>query len=227
MEFLIVVIVAIGLVSERSKRRSIEQRVSSIEWMIKRLPLVLIAIGTGTFGASPMNAGEPVQMMHLSPGVRAWYRNPDGSCVQCSLGMAGVHCNNLNAASLLFDSEYGPAERGGSWPGRVAEYCDRRKIIAWNVTGRTVDDTMPGIKWAARTGRFAAVGLGTAHFQTLYGYDPNTNTFFVCNNNSTNQVDRYSEADFRALHAQSGPWVVILEKPSSPPPRFEAWWVKQ
>lgn len=164
----------------------------------------------------------PLQTMHIEPPVRAWYRNPDGSCVQCSIGMIGCHCNDLNAASLLWDTTYGPAERGGSNPFRVESYCNYRGIHAWSVTGQ--DNTIEWMKWSAKTGRFAAIGAGTQHFQTLYGYDPTTQEWFVCNNNSTNRVDRYSDRQFRELHAASGPWCVILEKPSSVPPQIVKWW---
>lgn len=163
--------------------------------------------------------------MQLSAETRSWYRNPDGSCVQCSIGMAGVHGNDLNAASLLWDTEYGPAVRGGSWPSRVEAYCDRRGIKAWSVTANTVDETLPWMVWAARTGRFAAIGAGQAHFQTLYGYDPlSERPWMVCNNNSTHRIDRYGEAEFKRLHAASGPWVVILERASSDPPSLVKWW---
>jgi hypothetical protein len=163
--------------------------------------------------------------MQLSPATRGWFRNPDGSCVQCSIGMCGVHCNDINAASLLWDTDYGPAVRGGSWPSRVEKYCDQRGIKAWSVTGATVDETIPWCVWAARTGRFAAIGAGQSHFQTLYGYDPNDQKpWMVCNNNSPQKIDRYSDRDFKQLHAASGPWVVILEKPSSDPPQFNPWW---
>lgn len=169
------------------------------------------------------SADEPVMMMHLDNGTRGYCVNPDGSCVQCSLVMCGFHCNDPNASRLLWESEYGPAERGGSLPSRVTAYCDRRGIVAFNVTGKTVDDTLPWCEWAARTGRFAAVGLGTQHFQTLYGFDPNTRTWYVCNNNSTGRIDKYTDAQFRELHRQCMPWCVILKRPSSPPPRFVDW----
>jgi hypothetical protein len=176
-------------------------------------------------GGSLASAAEPVQTMALSPGVRAWYRNPDGSCVQCSLGMVGCHCNDMSAATLLWDTAYGPAVRGGSDPMRVESYCDQRGIRAWSVTGARVDDTIPWMEWAARTGRFAAIGAGTQHFQTLYGFDPNSRTWLVCNNNSTDRIDRYTDEQFRQLHAASGPWCVILQRPpSSVPPEIVPWW---
>ena len=75
--------------------------------------------------------------MELPAEVRAWYRNPDGSCVQCSIGMVGVWNNNPNAATLLWDTDYGHAIRGGSTPSRVANYCNTRGISAFNVTGDT------------------------------------------------------------------------------------------
>lgn len=167
-------------------------------------------------------AGEgPINRMELSEETRAWFRNPDGSCVQCSIGMAGVHCNDLNAATLLWDTPYGPAERGGSGPNRVAHYCDRRGIKAWNVTGWP---TRAWMIWAARTGRFAAIGAGGAHFQTLYGYDPNRRRWYVCNNNSTYKIDEYSDDAFRRLHLASGPWVVVLQRSSSENPQLVRWW---
>lgn len=163
--------------------------------------------------------------MQLSPETRAWFKNPDGSCVQCSIGMVGVHTNDINAASLLWDTDYGPAVRGGSWPSRVESYCDRRGIKAWSVTASSVDETIPWMVWACRTGRFAAIGAGSAHYQTLYGYEPDhKQPWLVCNNNSTQRIDRYGDPEFRRLHAASGPWVVILERASSDPPELRKWW---
>jgi hypothetical protein len=190
------------------------------------VPLLLFGL-LWLFGSSAIAQDRPTvpTSMQLQPETRAWFKNPDGSCVQCSIGMAGVHCNDLNAASLLWDTAYGPAIRGGSWPSRVEAYCDKRGIKAWSVTGNTVEDTMPWIVWAAKTGRFAAIGAGTSHFQTLYGYEPGADRpWMVCNNNSTQRIDRYTDREFRQLHAASGPWVVILEKPSSDPPSFVQWW---
>lgn len=163
--------------------------------------------------------------MQLSPETRGWFKNPDGSCVQCSIGMAGVHCNDPNAASLLWDTSYGKAVRGGSWPSRFEQYCDQRGIKAWSVTAQSVDETLPWMTWAAKTGRFAAIGAGTAHFQTLYGYDPSdAKPWMVCNNNSTQRIDRYTDTEFRRLHQASGPWVVILQRASSDPPQLQKWW---
>jgi hypothetical protein len=192
----------------------------------KALMILVATIVIGGAGGSwAQDRPTVVTSMHLSADTRSFFRNPDGSCVQCSIGMAGVHCNDINAASLLWDTDYGPAVRGGSWPSRVEQYCDKRGITAWSVTGATVDDTIPWMVWACRTGRFAAIGAGTAHFQTLYGYDPSTDKpWLVCNNNSPQRIDRYGDREFRQLHAASGPWVVILQKPSSDPPQFTKWW---
>ena len=163
--------------------------------------------------------------MQLTAPTRSWFFNADGSCVQCSIGLAGVHANDVNAASLLWDSPYGSAVRGGSWPSRVEAYCDARGIRAWSVTAASVDDTIPWMVWAAKTGRFAAIGAGRSHFQTLYGFEPHhPQPWLVCNNQTPQRIDRYSEADFRRLHAASGPWVVILERASSDPPQPLKWW---
>jgi hypothetical protein len=160
--------------------------------------------------------------VQLPKEIRAWFRNPDGSCVQCSIGMCGVDQNDDNAALLLWDSEYGRAERGGSNPGRVRDYCERRGIRAWNITG---SGTLDWMKWACATGRGAAIGAGSNHFQTLCGHDPQAGLWYVCNNNSTHKIDVYNDASFRRLHAASGPWVVILDRPPHPAiPVYRRWW---
>jgi len=176
-----------------------------------------------------------VTEMQLEPDVRGWFRNPDGSCVQCSLGMVGVHCNDIKATTLLWDSPYGPAERGGSWPARVANYCNVRGIKAYNITG---PPTLKWIVWAGETGRYAAIGAGRSHFQTFYGLRPVLKAdgtpdrhpdgspkyvYLVCNNNSTDRIDEYSEERFRQLHYESGPWIVVLQKPSSENPVYTGW----
>ena len=154
--------------------------------------------------------------------IRQWFRNPDGSCVQCSIGMCGVDQNVPAAATLLWDTEYGSRERGGSGPSRVARYCRERNIRVYNVTGKSTWDWM---KWATTTGRGAAIGAGRYHFQTLMGYDRASGTWYVCNNNSPHRIDEYDEAGFRRLHLASGQWIVILDYPPHPTrPRYVRWW---
>jgi hypothetical protein len=164
-------------------------------------------------------AAEPAQTMELPAEIRAWYRNPDGSCVQCSIGMCGVWSNVPAASTLLWNTEYGPAERRGSWPSRVSEYAASRGLKLYNVTGET---TLVWLRWAARTGRFAAMAAGNAHFQTLYGIDPERGAWQVCNNNSPHAIDDYTEAEFKRLHARGGAWIVVLDTPAVPPvPKYE------
>jgi hypothetical protein len=207
---------------DRPEARPPEERPDVVKF--PGFPVALIFLLGLCAAASAQDVRLPVQTMDLQISTRGLYQNPDGSCVQCSIGMAGAHCNDLNAACLLWDTEFGPAVRGGSWPSRVESYCRQRGIRCWSVTGATVDDTWPWLEWAARTGRFAAIGAGEAHFQTLYGYDPGSREWLVCNNNSTDRIDRYSEGALRDLHQRSGPWVVILERPSSPAPELRRWW---
>mgnify|MGYP000675225982 CR=1 FL=1 len=183
--------------------------------------VLLLALSTAAAAAA-----EHAATMDIPPEYRAWFRNPDGSCVQCSIGMVGMW-NNLPAWTyVLWDTEYGPAQRGGSWPGRVAKYARERGMKMYNVTGTSFEDTRPWMIWAAQTGRFAAIGAGRAHFQTLYGYVPtDAKPWKVCNNNSTWRIDEYTEEEFRRLHMASGPWVVIPdEPPGPPPPKIVAWW---
>lgn len=182
--------------------------------------LVLLAL------AEPAQAQNPTaSSMTLPAEVRAQYRNPDGSCVQCSIGMCGSHSGVLAAAYLLESFNGQQAERGGSGPSRVAEYCDRRKIEAYNVTSNDPRKTAEWAKWAASTGRFAAIGFNPVHFQTVYGYDPQSPTpWSVCDNNSTQRIDRYTHQEFLRRHAASGPWVVILKQPAPDKPLLTEWW---
>lgn len=153
---------------------------------------------------------------------RRWYRNPDGSCVQCSIGMSGVHMNVPSAYTLLWDTEYGHKERGGSYPSRVSNYAKARGIPIYNVTGSA---TWEWMRWAARTHRYAAIGAGSAHFQSLWGWETDGNRWFVCNNNSPSKIDEYSWAGFQRLHRASGEWIVVIDKQPPPVcPRYIAWW---
>lgn len=174
------------------------------------------------FLSATCSGQERLSQMELPAEVRSWFRNPDGSCVQCSIAMCGVWCNVPAATTLLWDTEYGKAVRGGSWPSRVTEYCKRREIKIFNITG---ESTFEWMEWAAKTGRFAAIGAGRAHFQTEYGRDAANSTWFICNNNSPQKIDVYSNDEFRRLHLASGPWVVILDCPAPPPsPHYVHWW---
>ena len=154
--------------------------------------------------------------------IRQWYRNTDSSCVQCSIGICGTDQNVPAAATLLWDTKYGPPERGGSGPSRVADYCRERELRVYNITGRTTWDWM---HWAAETGRGAAIGAGRAHFQTLVGYDPKQHLWYICDNNSPTRIDTYSEEAFRRLHLSSGQWIVVLDYPPHPArPQYAIWW---
>jgi len=183
---------------------------------------VALLVWTWTSSAWSVECPDPVLSFDVPVDIRQWFRNPDGSCVQCSIGMVGVDQNVPAAATLLWDTEYGPRERGGSGPSRVARYCREREIRAYNITGKA---TWTWMRWAVETGRGAAIGAGSSHFQTLVGYDPTTETWYVCNNNSPQRIDEYSERGFRSLHLASGQWVVVLDYPPHPArPHYVPWW---
>jgi hypothetical protein len=136
--------------------------------------------------------------------------------------MVGIWQNDPTAYTLLWNTPYGEAVRGGSWPERVERYSNQRGMAIYNVTG---ESTFEWMRWAAATGRMAAIGAGERHFQTLYGWDPKSNTWYVCNNNSPGRVDAYSDRAFRSLHLASGPWVVVLDRAPPPAvPQYVQWW---
>ena len=180
------------------------------------IALALLLIG------SVVRAGDPQLALDLPPDVRVWCSNPDGSCVQCSIQMCGLDQNVTAAATLLFRSEYGKAERGGGTAGRTASYSASRGMAIYNITG---PDTYAWMAWACANGRGCAIGCGSSHFQTLVGHDPVTKTWWVCNNNSTRKIDEYTDASFRRKHEASGRWIVILDYPSAPAkPQYVNWW---
>lgn len=175
--------------------------------------------------AGPVSPPDPRLLADLPPELRCLFRNPDGSCVQCSIGMCGVDANDPTAYTLLVDSEFGPKVRGGSWPGRVGEYTKQRGTKCWNVTGKETYDAMV---WAAESGRRAAIGFKTSHFCTLMDTKVDSRgqrLWYVCDNNTPEQVHEYSDSEFRRLHEASGPWCVILDRPPPPlRPKYVEWW---
>ena len=80
--------------------------------MIRTLAILAVLAASACFGQDSV---APYSMQ-LPPETRVWFRNPDGSCVQCSIGMCGVWQNVPAAYSLLWDTEYGARVR------REAEY---------------------------------------------------------------------------------------------------------
>ncbi len=182
-------------------------------------PVASLAVAQSAAGVDPFDARLSLQVPQR---YLQWYENPDGSCVQCSIGMCGLDQNVPQASTLLWDSEYGPAERGGSYPSRVTRYADKRGMRIYNVTGTPTWDWMT---WACANGRGAAIGAGSSHFQTLVGHDPASRTWFVVNNNGDQHVQPYDDAAFRRLHLASGQWCVILDYPPAPAmPHIAAWW---
>jgi hypothetical protein len=209
-----------------------------IHWSFVFCLLALTAVPAAAQSlAAPPAAGIPAiqhvgadfnypAYMEIPSDLRAWFRNPDGSCVQCSAGLVGMNSNLPTWTFLLWDTEYGRAQRGGSWPGRVAAYAKQRGMRIFNVTGNSFEDTRPWMLWASKTNRYAAIGAGGSHFQCLYGYIPGAaKPWLVNNNNSTSAIDEYTEEGFRRLHMASGAWVFIPDEPASaPPPRIVEWW---
>lgn len=189
--------------------------------LIASLVLLLGSFAQGQ-EAAPLPWTSRELSLHVPQEVLQKFRNPDGSCVQCSNGMIGTDQNVPAFAWLLWDSEYGRAVRGGSSPSRVAAYARDRNVKIWNITGR---DTFEWMAWACASGRGAAIGAGRSHFQTLVGHNPETGDWYVVNNNGDQRIQKYSDDAFRRLHLASGPWCVILDYPPAPaPPELREWW---
>jgi hypothetical protein len=200
--------------------------------MLQFALLALFSMASFAVAQQPANLSwdDPKLSLHVPQEILQKFRNPDGSCVQCSNSMTGTDQNVPEFAYLLWKSDYGPPVRGGSYPSRVAGYAKDRNVRIYNVTGSQTFDWM---RWACANGRGCAIGAGRSHFQTLVGYDDkNTATkaddsWYVVNNNGDQKIQEYGESAFRKLHLDSGPWVVILDYPPAPAPaKAREWWQK-
>lgn len=176
--------------------------------------------------SSNILAEDYIHKMELPSDVRKNYTNyGTGSCVFMSIGITGRWAGNNNAASCPWDSEYGSENVGGATPSRVAKMARDRKLSIYNVTANDYKTMREWFIWSVNTGRYAAIGAGSAHFQTLYGYNKDSGIWYVCNNNSPQKIDEYSEEGFRHLHEASGYWAVFLIGPPSPAiPQYLKWW---
>lgn len=195
--------------------------------LVRWIAFLLLLLAVEASGQTPAPDFPNRPMMDLPVETQKWYLNRSGDCVQDSLGLVGAYHCDFNVASLVHDSPYGPAEMGGSTPSRVASYARKRGIALYNVTGRTAQDTLPWIEWSAKTGRFAAIGYWSRHFQTLYGRDYQRDLFYVQNNWSGTFGNAYEHSKSRFIkdHEASGPWVVVLKSPPpAPNPILVQWW---
>jgi len=186
------------------------------------LALLLCGVPGHAQETAELRWDDPELALHVPQEILQKFRNPDGSCVQCSNSMTGTDQNIGSFAYLLFKSDFGPSVRGGSNPSRVAAYAKERGVKIYNVTG---EPTWEWMKWACANGRGCAIGAGESHFQTLVGYNPTKKCYYVVNNNGDQRIQRYDEQAFRRLHLASGPWCVILDYPPAPaPPEIVEWW---
>ncbi len=178
-------------------------------------------VGSGQWAVSPL-APRPSPLNLPPVEQRLRFRNHDGSCVQCTLGMAGVHQNVPAAEWLLWNSAHGSAVRGSSGPTRVRNYCDTRGIAAWSVTGKS----WPWIEWALRTGRTAAVTYGRNHMLWAVGISRDGRQVAICDNDSPQRVRWVSRSTFLQQHRLCNQgWAVILQAPPPPgTPELVRWW---
>lgn len=188
---------------------------------MKAMRIILLAALFAVAMLGAALAGELWEDLPEEQRVR--FRNPDGSCVQCSIGMLGVHADVAAAEFLLWQSKYGPAVRGGSYPERVRHYCEARNIPAWIVTGH--ENAKAWTDWALDNGRWAAIHWGPKHMINAVGRRQDADgqwQYAVCDNNSPTRIDWYSESQFvRNL----GQWAVVLDTPPPPgTPAIVAWW---
>jgi len=214
----------------RSSNSPTVQQSSELTKTLLLTLVLLLAAPIYASDAKPSPDGKPYFVVELPADQRQRFRNPDGSCVQCSISMCGVAQNIPSAENLLWDTPYGPKVRGGSDPDRVKQYCDARHIAAFNVAG---SQAVQWIEWALRNGRPCAITWGYAHMITAVGFSGDqldkSSYIAVCDNNSPQRIDWVPYARFvQQVNVYSGGWVVILR---TPPPAgryvYYPWWEDQ
>lgn len=185
----------------------------------------IVLIAAVLFGCSAASA----QQMDVSVAAQEYFLNRDGSCVQCSNSLWSSFRGDFSGATLLFDTEYGPGEHGGSGPARVAKYCRERNIPIYNITGRNFEEIAPALKWAARTGRFGGVGCFSRHFQTFWGIDADGN--WLVQNNWPGTFGKpyvYNDSEMKKAVEASGAWCVIPKgPPPAPNPIYRDWYTEK
>jgi hypothetical protein len=169
----------------------------------------------------PLAQIDPKSVYWMPTELFARFKNrPDaagrGSCVQASMSMQGSHHHEPACEYLLEGHpQYGPAILGGSWPGRVIEYCRDRHIPIFSVEGT---DTIRWIEWALQTKRYAAITYGRAHMICAVGISPDGETFYICDNNFPSEIRAVSRKVFVGEHrGYEGGWTVILDTVGPPP----------
>jgi hypothetical protein len=188
-----------------------------------RLLLCLLWCSSLLAAADPTPAFPQRPFLELPQASKELYRNRTGDCVQDSLGMNGASRGLYNPATLVWDSEFGKPQLGGSSPSRVTAYCRERGIPIWNVTGRSMPEMEEWAEWSLRTGRGAAIGYFGNHFQFLIGRDYEKNTWHVQNNwpGTFETAYEHTPEQFRRNHKASGYWMVIIKgPPPGPDPHY-------
>jgi hypothetical protein len=146
---------------------------------------------------------------------RADPRDDSGSCVQASLSMCGAHHGVFAFEFLLEPSPYGPAELGGSTPGRVTKYAQARGVPIYSIEG---SETIPWIEWALLRGCYVGITYGRAHMITAIAMAEDGSWFEIVDNNWPSEVRRVDRNTFIHEHrVHGGGWCVILQTPGPAP----------
>lgn len=179
----------------------------------------LIALGKPPLKADPVPSAK-VHAVQIPRELRDRLKNWDGSCVLLSCSFGGMHSNDPKCVYLPFQSQYGPPERGGADPQRMARIFSQRGIHGWNVIGKQSIDMA---RYAVRTGRGCALGFDYEHFQAVWGYDYERKIWFIWDNRYPEFVTEYTEAEFEQMHNRSGRWTIVLERPGDRIPKPSEW----
>lgn len=168
----------------------------------------------------------PSVAAQLPNTIRTRYYNTDGSCVQCSNGFAGHTLNIAPFSELLWTTPYGPAERGGAGPSRVARYARERGVRVVNVTGSS---TTAWIEQELLNGRPLSITWDYNHVVSVLDMTADRQWFLVWNNQwRSGKPKWYGRSEFYRRHSVDSRWAVAFPSYPAPTPRgvYTNWWRK-
>ena len=131
-------------------------------------------------------------------------RNPDGSCVHCSLVTTFNQQRLYDTADAWF-AKY----RGGESSGGL-----RRKLTAEGILfADTTSGDVKFIDWAVRTRRGCLVNDKRGHVRTLMGIDqagtPGARAFVQDNNGSATKLYVYGREEWLSMWKSRGGWAAV------------------
>lgn len=201
------------------RRHVIYRGVRTFGWLFrqrcaKQCFLALIACLLVVSGATGMDAGEPGFAMLPSPAELARFRNLDGSCAWCSVGLLGIHAG----------MDIGYIGRGGAIFLDVERAIQRRNLPMRVVRSRdgflAIEAALKRGQWAAMTWQVGDGGTpcrncgrrhGGLHMLNVVGVSSDGQRWAILDNNRLDRLLIVTRDRAWNEYNAGGAWGVVME----------------